>query len=182
MLRRLLPTNCPLRRKNLRVRAARKRDNIKDRYQPAHTKEPLVHPWFNSHKAKVLMQEYQRVRNLNRFTITYDEELRKEFAAAAQEYSLYKLHEFYGIVERQRATDKVMNAAHDAAETLPAHLYDDVLGETRPHKYIRPENASPFVRYYEQMISIYPGVLARNIMAARRLGEIADDAIKYHES
>ena len=129
------------------------------------------------------MQEYQRVRNLTRLTISYDEPLRKEFVKAAEEYSLFKLHQFYGLSQRFAASDKVMIEAQEAAETLPTHLREEVLNGGRANdKYDRDEATAPFIKYYDQLIKIFPPVMCMNIIAARRVGEIAKDAIKFHES
>jgi len=182
MLRRVV-LGWPLRRKNLRIRNQRKRERTKDRFAPSNTKEPPVHSWFNAHMSKVLLQEYQRVRNLNRFTIPYDEQLRKEFVTAAENYSLFKLHQYYGEYERLQDLNTVMDAAAEQAETLPGYLRDEVLNMGKHNsKYDRCDETSPFYRYYEQMLKIYPKALATNITAARRIAEISDDVLKFHES
>lgn len=182
MLRRVV-LGWPLRRKNLRIRNQRKRERTKDRFTPSNTKEPPVHSWFNAHMSKVLLQEYQRVRNLNRFTIPYDEQLRKEFVEAAEAYSLFKLHQYYGDYERLQDLNIVMDAAEEQAETLPRHLKAEVLDSDKHNsKYDRTPESSSFNRYYEQMLKIYPKTLATNITAARRIAEIADDGLKFHES
>ena len=182
MLRRVV-LGWPLRRKNLRVRNQRKRERTKDRFTPSNTKEPPVHPWFNAHMSKVLLQEYQRVRNLNRFTIPYDEKIRKEFAEAAETYSLFKLHQYYGEFERLQAMNRVMDAATEQADTLPRHLREEVLEAGRHGaKYDRTDESAPFYRYRDQMVKIYPKALATNIVAAMRLSEISEDDLKFHES
>ena len=182
MLRRVV-LGCPLRRKSLRIRNQRKRERTKDRFTPSHTKEPPLHPWFNAHMSRVLLQEYQRLRNMNRFTMTYDEKVRQEFVEAAEKYSLFKLHQYYGDYERLQAMNAVMDAALEQVETLPSHLQADVSNFDSPrNKYRRNPESASFYRYFDQMVKIYPQTLSTNIIAVKRLLEIANDQIKFHHS
>lgn len=123
----------------------------------------------------------QRIRNLNRLTIKFDQEYLNNFIPAALEYSDYRLSELMSFHAEIDKNSIEIDKAMKEAETLPHHLYEEVFNHKKPFEFLRPDSLDELDRHFDEFIRYLPEDMTKNFRVARQLRRIGADLIPHHE-
>eukprot|EP00359_Climacostomum_virens_P003104 CAMPEP_0204918738 /NCGR_PEP_ID=MMETSP1397-20131031/16366_1 /ASSEMBLY_ACC=CAM_ASM_000891 /TAXON_ID=49980 /ORGANISM="Climacostomum Climacostomum virens, Strain Stock W-24" /LENGTH=148 /DNA_ID=CAMNT_0052092137 /DNA_START=54 /DNA_END=500 /DNA_ORIENTATION=+ len=138
------------------------------RFSSEETGEPPVSDWVTPERAKAMLQEIQRLRNMNRFTIKYDKKQMEEYCELSEKYSRYRLHEFIKFRTLVDRSNKLAKEASDHLKTIPASLMKADLSKPLPIEINH-------LRYFPQMVLYMPKTLSDGLKAAENLVEVVED-------
>jgi hypothetical protein len=174
MLRRVVMTNILFRKKKTtQFRMKKKWMRDKDRFAISKTGERPLNPWITKSRIQILMKEFERIRNLNRITIKYNEKLIEEYANVSEEYSQLATHRY--LADHIEFTDNVDCARQAEADskTLPKFLQDDLNADL---PFYSPTKEMSFAfRYSPQISRFMPKRIANNWLATHAVNTHIED-------
>lgn len=142
------------------------------------TGETPLHPYFNKSRAYAMLKEQQRLRNLHRHNIKYDNAMIEDFANRAEEMSVYYTHEHFEAFEEYKQNKAAFNTLEDHLNSLPDNLKKEL---TSNKEYLYPKNLQFINYYWGQVVRMLPQQFTHIYKAGQKLRVIFENDLEFHD-